>query len=218
MDRRLQPRRARPTGLCRAVALCALSAGWCTLPGCDPPASQSLTERRPTEGRYEEFFPPESILADQDAPGTSASPRRSQSSIPLPPGWAERYASDWSRGTNAGPISSDSFGHQQASPDGVEPGRSSGYGTTSPGRSAAKGLYGKSDPHQPAPAKEPDYWAGARRSAAPPRPKGNYIVMAVVFLVPLAVLIPVVWIWHLLRALRFGLEGRSESPPAPRTH
>lgn len=138
-----------------------------------------------------------------DAAVTGDRPAATEQDIPLPPGWAEELDRLRTQEAAARTRPADPLAQMlQRSPDGLElppRGRNDhgadtmlgGSGSHNGPRAGPGGAQGGSQ-----------FAADGRPPAAIPRPKGDYTVMAVVVLVPLAALIPVLCVWHVLRTLR----------------
>lgn len=153
-----------------------------------------------------------------DATVTADGPAAAEGDIPLPPGWAEeldhlRRQEVVARTTPADPLAE----MLEGSPDGLELPR---RGRNGHGADTLLGGSGSYDGPRPARV-ACNVGCVLLRTAAPmalPRPKGDYTVMAVVVLVPLAALIPVLCIWHVLRTLRAAPARRIGPVSAWRSH
>ena len=201
MDRKHQSRPNRPHRLLAGVALGALSAGCLALVACDRPPPQRSRADRPAEPAYEPYVQSpagESPAPAQNLAATGPSSGSPQPRIPLPPGWAEQYPPETPQDRVTASTTPDSFSGWEQSRGGTTSDGQVGYERADAGEPAPGGSYGPADPGQPGPGAGADDRSG-RRSAMPPSPRTDYTVMVVVFLAPLAVLVPLLWIWHLLR-------------------
>ena len=195
------PGRATPWWHRITVAIGASAASVALSGGCEPGDSYGPAAER---GRDWDRAPAAAEPAEvNDAAVTADRPVAAEGASPLPPGWAEELDHLRRQETVAGTTPADPLAEMlERSPDGLELPRRErndhsadallgGLGSYNGPRAGPGGLQRG--------ARLP---ADGRLPTALPRPKGDYTVMAVVILVPLAALIPVLCIWHVLRTLR----------------
>ena len=204
--------RRRVVGSAVLLAVLAVLAS-----GCEPSDPHRLAAER---GRASGFAGADSASADvgDEALDADGSQPRTEPDIPLPPGWAEELAHLRRREAAARRTSADPLAELiKDSPDGIELPSRRRDGGDAEGLSGGYGSYDDPGPGggglRPGLRRQP----GGRPLVPPPsRPTGsNYAAMAVVFLIPVAVLIPTLWIWHVVRTLRTAT-GPQIGPVSPR--
>lgn len=184
--------------------------------GCEPSNPYRLAAER---GRASGFAGADSASADvgDEALDADGSQPRTEPDIPLPPGWAEELAQLRRREAAARRKSADPLAELiKDSPDGIELPRRRRDGGDAEGLSGRHGSYDDPGPGGGGMRRGLGRQPGGLPPVPPPsRSTGNYMVMAVVFLIPPAVLIPALWIWHVVRTLRTAA-GPQIGPLSPR--
>jgi hypothetical protein len=199
-------RRWGPAVLAGLLAALVAAATGCEPP--DPYRTAAHRARKKTEYARAHGVPLE-IEAQSLPADTSDDP--DEADIPLPPGWADEVAQLRRRQAAAGKPRPEPI---EYSPDGIDLDR---LRPEDHRAEASFGGYGSDGNSLADPGGGPVSLGnrlGGSASATPRRPAGDFTAMAVVFLVPVAIVIPLAWIWHVVRTLRQSAE-QGMMPVAP---